>query len=166
MYAHQLNLNLDKTEPLFFGNCCPLPFCFHWGPSGNGVLNGALNCRKLECDTDDQLFFAANITATTCSCRLVLHDIKMICVLNAKKAVQVLRMQIAPGWPAYCMSSDMWSSFIWSSRTLHTVFLAHWRQVKSDSNTGSYLPCCTRAEIRSDRIDFYLVSKKCRGFNL
>ncbi len=111
MYAHQLNLNLDKTETLFSRNCCPWPFCFHWGPNGNEVLNGALNCRKLECDTDDQLFFAANITATTRSCRLVLHNIRMICVLNAKKAVQVLRMQIAPAWPAYCMSSDMWSSF-------------------------------------------------------
>ena len=89
MLTHHLKLNLDKTKLLSLpGTACPIHDL-----SINIELFGvyvAQMVRNLGVTLADQLSLAANIAATTRSCRLILHNINRISLFLTPKALQVL----------------------------------------------------------------------------
>ena len=75
--AHHLKINLDKTELLLLpGKGSPthdLTITFD-----NSVLAPTQTAGNLGVTLNSQLSLTANITATTCSCRYMLHNIRRI----------------------------------------------------------------------------------------
>ena len=75
MSAHHLKLNLDKTELLLLsGKASPIHDLSI--TIENFVVFLTWTSRNLGGALDDQLSFTANMSATTCSHRLILHNIR------------------------------------------------------------------------------------------
>ena len=103
MSAHHLTINLDKTELLFLPGKCPpthdLTITFD-----NSVLAPTQTAGNLGVTLDSQLSLTANITATTRSCRFMLHNIRRIRPLLTQKAAQVLVQALVISCLDYCNS--------------------------------------------------------------
>ncbi|XP_069003148.1 LOW QUALITY PROTEIN: uncharacterized protein, partial [Embiotoca jacksoni] len=103
MFAHHLKINLDEAELLFLpGKDYPthdLTITFD-----NSVLAPTLTAKDLGVTLDSQLSLTANITATTRSCRYMLHNISRICPLLTQKVTQVLVQALVISRPDYCNS--------------------------------------------------------------
>ena len=96
-------MNLDKTELLFLpGKCSPthdLTITFD-----NLMVAPTQTAGNLGVSLDSQLSLTANITAITCSCRFMLHNIRRIRLLLTQKAAQVLVQALVISHLDYCNS--------------------------------------------------------------
>ena len=103
MSAHHLKINLDKTEPPFLpGKGSPthdLTITFD-----NSVVAPTQTVRILVVTPNSQLSLTADITATTRSCRYMLHNIRRICPLLSQNAAQVLVQALIISHLDYCNS--------------------------------------------------------------
>ena len=103
MSAHHLKIYLDKYELLFLpGKGSPtqdLTITFD-----NSVLAPTQTTRNLGVTLDSQLSLTANITATTHSCRCMLHDIRRIRPILTQKAAQVCVQALVISRLDYCNS--------------------------------------------------------------
>ena len=103
MSAHHLKMNLDKTELLSLpGKDSPthdLTITFD-----DSVLAPTQTARNQGVTLDSQLSLTANLTATTRSCRFMLHNIRRIRPLLTQKAVQVLVQALVISHLDYCNS--------------------------------------------------------------
>ncbi|XP_056292987.1 uncharacterized protein LOC130208093 [Pseudoliparis swirei] len=103
MSEHHLKINPDKSELLFLpGKGSPthdLTTTFN-----SSVLAPAPTARNLGVTLDSQLSLTANITATTRSCRYMLHNIRRIRPLLTQKAAQVLVQALVISRLDYCNS--------------------------------------------------------------
>ncbi len=91
MSAHHLKFNLVQSRPScssFQGRKSPVHDLFF--NIENSVVSPARTARNLGVTLDDQLSFAANIAATSCSCKFFLHNIRRTYPLLTQKAVQAL----------------------------------------------------------------------------
>lgn len=100
MSAHHLKLNHDNTELLFLpGKASPVPDLSII--IEDSVVSPTWSERNLGVTLEDQLSFAANVAATTCSCRLNLH-IRRLRMFLIQEATQVLVMALVISHLDYC----------------------------------------------------------------
>jgi len=95
-------INPDKTELIFIPGCFPthdLTTTFY-----NSVLAPTPTARKLGVTLDSQLSLSANITATTRSCRYMLHNTRRIRPLLTQKAAHALVQAQVISHLDYCNS--------------------------------------------------------------
>ncbi|KAK5920741.1 hypothetical protein CgunFtcFv8_024517 [Champsocephalus gunnari] len=103
MSAHQLKLNLDKTELLFLpGKDCPtLDLTINIGTS---IVSPTQTARNLGVILDNKRSFTASIAATTRCCRYTLYNIRRIRPQLSQKATQVLVQALVISRLDYCNS--------------------------------------------------------------
>ncbi|KAM9455123.1 putative RNA-directed DNA polymerase from transposon X-element isoform 2-T3 [Clarias gariepinus] len=103
MAAHQLKLNLSKTELLFIpydsSPCQDLVISLD-----NNQITPLTTARNLGVTVDNHLSFSPHIANLTCSCRFLLYNIRRIRPFLSSQATQVLVQSLVISRLDYCNS--------------------------------------------------------------
>ncbi|KAK3569637.1 hypothetical protein QTP86_002663 [Hemibagrus guttatus] len=102
MTAHQLKLNLSKTELLIIpGDPSPAQ---DLAISLNSMISPSPTARNLVVSMDNQLSFSSHVTNVTRSCRFLLYNIRRIRPFLSTQATQVLVQSLVISRLDYCNS--------------------------------------------------------------